>query len=257
MTPHKQEFFNKIAGEFDTHVRQSIPLFDMFIDYVTSITVSLSRKDPLNYDVIDICGSTGSLGRKLLYQGFQGWYNCLDGSPKMEEIFYHLLPSQSLKCHFTLAGYMNSWEDESGTPIPEYEPYKRRKLDMALEILGFQFFTKYRAKEVVYTASIADTAIYFEKFDTPNFDANEHIKDSEHKSLFFNPSQLQDKRDTVLNDMNNYLYNQSQFEDIINGAYKNWKKIAQIGNFAGYICSNELAVLPPSNHNLIYNRFNA
>lgn len=78
-TPIKQHFFNNIAREFDTHVRQSIPLYGDFIDNLRANIISNHHGER----VLDVCGSTGLLGVDLFNEGFDGEYVNVDGSPKM------------------------------------------------------------------------------------------------------------------------------------------------------------------------------
>ena len=107
--PYNQDFFNNIASEFDNHVKQSIPLFSQFQAWVAQFIADKFS----NYKVADICGSTGELGRQLLFSGWKGSYTCLDGSPMMQDVFNKVTPKASQDLlSFKLAGFGGGWNED-------------------------------------------------------------------------------------------------------------------------------------------------
>ena len=248
MKPIKQDFFNKMAYQFDAHVRQSIPLYDSVQRFIVQ---SIAAGNPAS--VLDICGSTGAVGRALQRANWGGDYLCVDGSPIMCDVFDALKRDTIYdhdKLRFQLAGFLASWQDKdrdgNDVTVPMYCNYK--KYDVILELLGFQFFTKTRA-DVVQTAANCMTAngcfITFEKHapDTNNadgveiWDANELIKDNFHKALYFDSEQIAAKKRDVLADMGEYCVPSNQYRDVLEAVFPIVSKFAQIGNFAGYICT--------------------
>ena len=233
-TPFNQSFFNAIAETFDSHVSQSIPLFDLLQKVVVKNIVNFQSRN-----VLDICGSSGKLGCDLNKLGFSGDYLCLDGSPKMQKVFDSFPKVKNLR--FDLSGFLNSWIDETGQTIPMFCNYSAR--DCITEILGFQFFTKEREKEVKKIANMLTTDgvfITFEKFAQKEdvWAKNENLKDSLWKSRFFSMEQIKEKKEKVLDAMSEYLYLQSEYESVLNKNFPKVQRFAQIGNFAGYICFN-------------------
>jgi len=87
--------------------------------------------------------------------------------------------------------------------------------------------------------------ITFEKHspDTNNvdgaaiWDANEWIKDTYHKALYFDSEQIAAKKRDVLADMGEYCVPSNQYRDVLKSVFPHVLKFAKIGNFAGYICT--------------------
>lgn len=254
--PYNQDFFNNIAAKFDTHVKQSIPLFELFQQHLVRNLAQNFR----GTRILDIAGSTGELGRQLMSSDWSGRYTCLDGSPHMQEVF-NAVTSEAEKetLKFELAAFGEGWEEEykgKNITIPAYNP-NRKQFDVAIEVLGFQFFTKDRAPQVKEMHRISNTCIFFEKFSTKNkevWEANEGLKNKYHKSKYFTAEQIQNKQDEVLDDMGDYLCDQNEFEGILNNEFPYVVKTAQIGNFAGYICT-DLPSLWVDGKLLLNNRF--
>ena len=264
-TPIKQTFFNNIAKEFDTHVRQSIPLFGELIEdlqenllyYHNVLPMEQSKK----VSILDLCGSTGYFGYRMHRQGFKGSYYNLDGSPKMIAISKEF-EKEATNMHSILGGFLSSWIDEDGTEIKEIDinKIKNNKFTFGLEILGFQFFTKDRVKEIKELKNNCEYCVFIEKFsqtDNKLFEANEDLKDSLHKSKYFSIEELQTKRDAVLYDMHDYLYNKDSFISLLNDMFENVKPIYKAGNFAGFICSDSSLKWYKGKKELINNEFNA
>lgn len=257
--PIKQHFFNKIAGEFDTHVRQSIPLFG---EATEQIAYAIAKKHR-DGRVLDVCGSTGELGRMLLTYGFRGTYVNIDGSPEMIERM-NKMNRISEGMVGILGGYYASWTDESGVEIPEYTlddlSAQFGQFDVIVESLGFQFFTQERRKYVNDIMKHSKDVVFIEKFKSNNaqeWEINEHIKDKMHKSKYFTEEQLENKRTEVLIDMGDYLAYYNEFEGVLgklrtaSGARAHM--FYHAGNFRGY------TTLPPQHftQDLIINKFNA
>lgn len=239
-TPHKQEFFNNIAKEFDTHVRQSIPLYGNFINHIRENII----KHYNHASVLDLCGSTGLFGKNLFEEGFNGEYWNIDGSPKMIEISKYFAANLPNKKYFpVLGGFMAEWTDEDGTHIP-LKDTKGGEFDIICEFLGFQFFTKSRIPEIVEVKkSLSENGIFIccEKFSTifPNeWIKNEQVKDEFWKSQFFTPKEIEAKKANVLEDMNEYLCEYSRFENILQDNFNHVYLIYHAGNFRGYMASD-------------------
>lgn len=268
--PIKQTFFNNIADEFDTHVRQSIPLFSEIIENVKANILyyqNLCHKGrKADLTILDICGSTGKFGHDIIEMGFKGKYFNIDGSPKMINIANELAKDVnnvgSGKQMFNiLGGYLASWTDESGTEIKEIDIHNilNDKFTFGLEILGFQFFTKERENEIKELKNNSDYCIFIEKFsqsDNVQFEQNERLKDVLHKSKYFDAKQLEEKREAVLYDMHDYLYNENYFVTELHKQFKNVKRIYKAGNFAGFICSDLSIDWYNVDTTLIENKFN-
>lgn len=241
MKPIKQNFFNEIAKQFDSHVRQSIPVYDEFITALRANLVRWSFERPTS--IIDICGSTGKLGYDLFTEGFKGSYTNLDGSPQMVEISRGF-ESQYPQMKSVLGGFMASWIDDSGTEINEVNPLSingGKKYDVALELLGFQFFTQTRLPAIKEMKRIAEVNIYCEKFSDCNslrWQAHELLKDQFHKSKYFTEEQIKQKRENVLQDMGEYCYDYKEFRHLLDSEYQYVLPIYHAGNFAAYICSD-------------------
>lgn len=247
--PIKQAFFNAIAEEFDVHVRQSIPHFSDFISQLQENIIFWSnnrfcQKNQLT-KTMDICGSTGLFGANLIRKGYNGVYFNLDGSPEMCKISEEF--SAKLSNHFTImAGFMASWQDESGIFIPEYDADESIKgiVDVVTEILGFQFFTKDRLPQVLRVKNMLSPngiAIFVEKFSNHNDDIwerNEELKDKLWKSKFFTPEEIAAKKKNVLQDMGEYCYDCEDFAKLMYNNFDYVKRIYHAGNFAGYACSD-------------------
>lgn len=238
-TPIKQHFFNNIAREFDTYVRQSIPLYGDFIDNLRANIISNHHGER----VLDICGSTGLLGVDLFNEGFDGEYVNVDGSPRMIEIAESIRTSD--KHHNCLKGFTASWVDEDGTFIEQMIPREYGRFDIMLELLGFQFFTQTRGAEIeeMKKNSIHRSMYVFcEKFKPESSDIwieNERLKNTLWKAKFFTPEQLQWKRDEVLKDMNEYIYPKNDFKALLSDYFTYSKEVYRAGNFAAYIASND------------------
>lgn len=238
--PYNQDFFDEISESFDVHVRQSIPLFDLFVNNVIS---NITRYE----SILDICGSTGKIGDLLNESDYKGFYTCLDGSEEMEKVFLNRNLPENFK--FELAGFLQGWEN-----IPTFQTSE--KFSLSLEILGYQFFTKTRGKEIREQKKLSDTCIFFEKFSgLDKFDELEELKNTLWKSKFFTGKEIKEKKEKVLDQMGDYLYNQDSFMGLLYDNFDHVVRIAQIGNFAGYICSNK-EVTYKVNPELIYNAFN-
>ena len=247
--PIKQAFFNAIAEEFDVHVRQSIPHFGDFIRQLQTNIILWSnnrfcKKNQMT-KVMDICGSTGLFGANLIRKGYNGVYFNMDGSPEMCKISEEF--SAKLSNHFTIkAGFMASWEDESGEFIPEYDSDESIKgiVDVVTEILGFQFFTKDRLPQVLRVKNMLSPngiAIFVEKFSNKDkylWICNEDLKDELWKSKFFTPEEIAAKKKNVLQDMGEYCYEYGEFTELLNDNFAHVVKIYHAGNFAGYACSD-------------------
>lgn len=264
-TPYNQEFFNNIAAEFDTHVKQSIPYFSLVQqNIVTNLSEYFQNKR-----ILDVCGSTGELGRQLLFGGWQGQYDCLDGSPEMEKVFNAVTPVGSkTSLHFVMAGFMGGWVDEfegKSVKIPAFKPslpeYNGEKIyDVAVESLGFQFFTKERRPAIQAMRKIAKTCIFFEKFnDSKNPEVwrnNERLKNEIYKPQFFTQEQIDAKQEQVLNDMGDYCYDIREFSGILQSEFKYVTRFARIGNFSGWVASDE-PISWNKDHNLRINNYNS
>lgn len=250
--PFNQQFFNDIAAQFDTHVRQSIPMFDSVLQHIKNMIITNGGEKST---VLDLCGSTGKLGELLQFDNWNGEYSCLDGSPQMNEVFCKKFGANNPNLKYILAGFGSGWVEPDGTVIPEFKPTK--KYDFVVESLGFQFFTKTRDKEVKEVAKLSDNFITFEKFRGGN--EVEELKDKLHKSKFFSPKEIEEKRENVLIKMGEYLTDSDTYLETLKANYKYVYEFARIGNFKGYYATNiEQNYLNPNNFvdRLVNNKFN-
>lgn len=258
--PIKQHFFNEIAGEFDTHVRQSIPLFGEATEQL-AYAITKTHRDGT---ILDVCGSTGELGRMLRTYGFRGKYVNVDGSPKMIAEMNKINTNYSEGMVGILGGYYAGWTDESGIEIPEYTIddlcAQFGDFDVIVESLGFQFFTTERHMYVEKAMKHGKDVVFIEKFKSNNaqeWKINEHIKDKMHKSKYFTEEQIESKKTEVLTDMGDYLAYYDEFEGILEEFRTTTGARAYMfyhaGNFRGY------TTIPPRHftQDLIINKFNA
>lgn len=256
--PIKQNFFNEISNEFDTHVRHSIPLFDEAIEQI-AYAIAKTHRDGV---ILDICGSTGEMGRLLRKYGFRGTYVNIDGSPKMIAEMNKRNATHE-RIHGVLGGYYASWTDESGIDIPEYTLddlcAQFGEFDVIVESLGFQFFTQERRKYVKDIMTHSKDVVFIEKFKTEDlleWNTNESLKDRFHKSKYFTDKQIEDKKRDVLVDMGEYLAYYDTFEVILDEFLTltgdKAKMFYHAGNFRGY------TTLPARNftQDLTNNKFN-
>lgn len=256
--PIKQHFFNEIAGEFDTHVRQSIPLFGEATEQLAYAIAKTHRYGT----ILDVCGSTGELGRMLVTYGFRGTYVNIDGSPKMIAEM-NKMNRNSEGMVGILGGYYASWTDESGIEIPEYTIddlcAQFGDFDVIVESLGFQFFTTERYVYAEKAMKHGKDVVFIEKFKANNrqeWEINEFIKDKMHKSKYFTEKQIENKKTEVLADMGDYLAYYDEFEKILEKFRTTTNKRAYMfyhaGNFRGY------TTIDPGcfSQDLIHNKFN-
>lgn len=231
--PIKQDFFSNIAPEFDEHVRQSIPLYDDFIQNVKTNVMRLSGnfyRSKANFMHLDVCCSTASLGASLSsdYCEDNYYYDGIDINEEMLSI------AETQTKHIRNCNVHNmDFYKLNSSIIAKY--------DLITELLGFQFFTKTREPEIDRIKSILTKngiAVFCEKFKTPFFGRNEYLKDTLHKSKSFTQEQVEVKRETVLSDMHDYLYNKTDFEELLCKKFKYVKSIYVAGNFAAYACSD-------------------
>lgn len=248
--PIKQDFFTAVAPEFDSHVRESIPLYDSFIEnLVFNIANNLSLKER-NYMHLDICCSTANLGVMASCAcGDKYYYDGIDINEAMLSV-----ANETTKDNRNVNVHNIDFYNLAKESLPKY--------DLITELLGFQFFTKTRSEEIDIIKSMlseSGCAVFCEKFKTPFFDRNEWLKDNFWKSNSFTQEQIDSKKEAVLSDMHDYLAKKSDFEDLLCDKFKFVRAIYVAGNFAAYICSNSRIDI--QNYyvdvNLITNRFNA
>lgn len=258
MKPIKQTFFNQIANEFDTHVRQSIPLFNEYVEWLTDWIVEFYP----TASVLDICGSTGAIGRILHEKGFGGTYVNLDGSPKMIEVADCCKPDSD-RYENVLGGFMCGWIDDSGVPIEMFEP--QCDFDIVIEHLGFQFFTQTRRPEIEYIKGnllkkdgIFITCEKFTQDRQSDFIKYEIVKDELHKSRSFSKEEIARKKESVLADMNKMMVNMWDFYNMLGRMFFSRTTVYRAGNFAAYICTNRGYIhIPNGGKDELYNnRFN-
>lgn len=263
-TPIKQSFFNAMANEFDTHVRQSIPLYGDFVDNVRKNIVKHTAIDHSNR-VLDICGSTGKLGADLIKEGYGGEYYNIDGSPQMIEICRQF-SQESDRINPVLGGYMASWKDDGGMFIPEVDMGRVGYFDFTIEMLGFQFFTKKRGSQISNMRRLTSkngACIICEKFDhrvLRVWREQEELKDTLWKSKFFTPEQIEAKKKTVLQDMGEYCYDYGEFKFLLESIFYTVELIYKAGNFAGFLCYDcdpDVFKGWEYDDKLIHNEFNA
>lgn len=244
-TPIKQSFFNSIAQEFDDHVRQSIPLFDQFIQ---NVRWNIIHRNNIG-NVLDICGSTGKLGYDLIQQGFDGKYVNVDGSPQMIEICKQFAKKYPARIVPRLQGFMADWEDESGQYIYRYDHERDYGYyDFVLEILGFQFFTKDRVQYFQEMKKLSrgfnqsyGISVIFEKTSQLNkvkWQELEDLKDKHWKSKFFTQEEIEAKKKNVLEDMGEYCVNNLDLYADIKSVWRYVEVIYVAGNFRGFACSD-------------------
>jgi hypothetical protein len=234
MKPTKQEFFGKIASNFTSHVRQSIPLYGKYFDKLSRFVAEKHT----NSSILDICGSRGDLGLYIRDSGFRGMYLNLDGSKEM--IAESVLQNQHIYDRSIMAGWLSSWT-ENDYFVREWRSNER--FDVIVENLAFQFMgSPLRYKHILEVKKkIRNKGLFItcEKFMNPYWSENENLKDLLWKSKYFTQEEIEQKRETVLTDMNKDLCNQAVYEDILRDNFEYVAKIYVAGNFAAYVCSDD------------------
>ena len=74
------------------------------------------------------------------------------------------------------------------------------------------------------------------------------------KPNFFTAEQIADKKKDVIEDMGEYCWEDTRFSGLLQGEFNHVSRIAKVGNFSGYICS-DLPFAWELSHQLLVNNF--
>jgi len=252
------------SGNFDNHIKTSIPGFDETQNAVGSSLLKTYGKN--GGDILDIGSSEGAL-IKALSAASDGRIRTtgIDPNPAMLRTYLEKPQapgSQSILSAFGSADDAGklAWEEADGTPIHYFDPGDN-KYDAAHEAMVFQFISNARraqAERMKQLLKPNGLAIFEEKFGNPKaiFDANEAKKDA-YKAKYYTPEQMEIKRKEVLNTGNDAVegmtdlqVSQAEMEKILRDTFKHRAQFWDSGNFKGYAASDDLRALEDYLNNL-------
>jgi hypothetical protein len=256
INPTKQAFFEKVAKDFTSHIRQSIPLYGSYFN-----TLANYIGNEWTYgEVLDICGSRGDLGLYSRDSGFRGIYVNVDGSREM--IKQSVEQNQNLNDYSIMAGWLAEWSEEDYF-VRKWE--SSAMFDVIVENLAFQFMgSKMRSHHILEVKSkLRSNGVFItcEKLINPLWSVHEDLKDEFWKSRFFTKEEIEAKRENVLSDMNKDLTDRTTYVKTLEKAFKYVGCIYQAGNFYAYVCSdNEYEVIKAADYfgenvELLHNNF--
>lgn len=242
--PYNQEFFSRMAKDFETHIAQSIPLYELYLNTLAKCIVRYSK----TASVLDIGGSCGTLGKMLYLNGFKGTYVNIEIDSNMCQVSRNNLLTanlstgrfnkyETLQRSFREPCFVNKEKIEAFSMNDVSYLNHDKKFDFVVENLVFQFFTKTRKPEIEYIKKCLlkpnGAFVTFEKFlcNDVLFNINEELKSLNWKDFFFSEEEIQEKKATVLDKMDEYLFNISDFVCLLD----NPACLLTIGNFIGFI----------------------
>lgn len=233
--------YDKFNGHFDEHIATSIPGFrDIQIKVVSALNQMYGDKEGLIYD---IGGSEGGFVKTLteLSGGKLKSIN-LDANGEMEAV-HNATPVEGSTFVKEAFGPGFEWD---GVNYPQHEP--TQKADVVHESMTFQFIDEKRSDkldELVEKYIKPDGLFITEEKVHPEskaqWNANEAMKDTEFKPLYYNPDQIDAKREEVLVGM---VKNQTTYKRYKNELLKKFDYVEEYwdaGNFKGLVASNDKA----------------
>lgn len=252
------------SGNFDNHIKTSIPGFDEVQNAVGSSLLKTYGRD--GADILDIGSSEGAL-IKALSDASEGRIRTTGVDPNPDMLRTYNTKPQADGSRSVLAAFGGAddagkvaWEEADGTPIPFFDP-QGQQYDAAHEAMVFQFISnarKAQAERVKQLLKPKGVAIFEEKFGNPKsiFDANEAKKDL-YKSRYYTPEQMEIKRKEVLNTGNDAVegmtdlqVSQAEMEAILRDTFRNRAQFWDSGNFKGYAASDDNRALEDFLNNL-------
>ena len=255
-----QEAFKRLrqgySGNFDQHIKTSIPGFDEVQNAVGNAVV---RTLPQGGTFLDIGSSEGAL-LKAIVEGSEGRIRAhgVDPNLGMYETFNAKAIPQGATMERSAFGAPQdygklAWDaDDTGPATNFFNP--QNPYDIAHEAMVYQFISNERKPQMeAMKAALRPGGLMIseEKFGNvkPLYNFNEAQKDA-YKSQFYTPQQIETKRQEVLmgggdaiEGMNDYQVSQDEMERIISDLYGNRAQFWDSGNFKGYAASDDKYLL--------------
>ncbi len=243
------ETFSKHSGNFDQHIRKSIPGFsETQLRKIEGIAKTFGDGARL----LDIAASEGSFG-KTITEVSNGSVKTvsLDPNPDMAKFFDG--KSKVPGATYSKEAFLNSFEDGG-------ETYKAHDTDVPYDVItesmGFQFIDPDRKSQFAEVKRLlAPDGVFLteQKVRNPQWKENEAKKDSEYKAKYFSTEDLkqkdtrvgfaQSKGEEKAVGMVDNMAEQSSLEEAL---LENFKYVVQYwdsGNFKGYAASDKLTKL--------------
>jgi hypothetical protein len=233
--------YDKFNGNFDEHIATSIPGFrDIQIKVVSALNEMYGKDGGLIYD---IGGSEGGFVKALteLSDGRFKSIN-LDANGDMEAV-HNATPVEGST--FVKEAFGEGFEYD-GVTYERHVP--TQKADVVHESMTFQFIDEKRADKLDELTQnyLKEDGLFIteEKVhpkDQAQWKANEAKKDAEFKTLYYDPEQIDAKREEVLTGM---VANQTTYSRYKNELLKKFDYVEEYwdsGNFKGLVASNDKA----------------
>jgi len=232
-----RDYMDSHKGPFDEHIATSIPTFrDIQVATAAAVAKVYTGQDAR---VLDIGGSEGGWVKAIAQFADVGEAVCLDPNPDMEVAFGATdTPPGAV---FERAAFLEGWDD-----IPAYNP--PHKFDVVHESMTFQFIDDERGKKVAEVKRLLKPNGVFlteEKFRFPEgvYRANEVLKDTLHKSRYYDNEQLATKAEKVLVGMKSGQADYEKYREILSSNFKHVREYWRAGNFRGFMASDDPAAL--------------
>lgn len=246
----------KYSGNFDNHIRTSIPGFDEVQNAVGNAVI---KTLPQGGSFFDMASSEGAL-LKAIVEGSGGRIRAHGIDPNVG--MYDTFNAKPIPAGATMErsafgapedyGKL-AWPADGTEPATNYfnpqDPF-----DIAHEAMGFQFISNARKPQIEAMKSVLKPGglmISEEKFGNvaPLYNFNEAQKDL-YKSQFYTPEQLETKRQKVLlrggdevEGMNDLQVSQDEMDRILADTYGHRAQFWDSGNFKGYAASDDKYLL--------------
>lgn len=245
------------SGNFDQHIKTSIPGFDETQNAVGTSLVRTFGGRP-GTTMLDIGSSEGAL-IKAIADASRGNIRTHGIDPNLDMIRTFQTKPQVPGATAELAAFGPraqqgevAWVADDGTPVRYFNP--QNPYDIAHEAMVFQFIDNQRPAQLQRVKELMSPSgllVSEEKFGNLKsiYDANEAKKDL-YKSQYYTPEQMETKRKEVLQTggdqvegMTDLQVTQAEMERALSDLYGNRAQFWDSGNFKGYAASDDKAVL--------------
>jgi ubiquinone/menaquinone biosynthesis C-methylase UbiE len=242
------------SGNFDDHIKKSIPTFhEAQIGTLTALSESL----PKGSSLLDLAASEGSYG-KALTEASGGNVSTVSLDPNQAMSKFFREHSEVPGATYSTDALGANWVEDDGTVVNKYE--NQNAFDAVHESMGFQFISPDREGQVAEVKKLLKPDGIFlteQKFNMPKAeeDANELKKDTEFKSQFWTPEELQKKQavvgfnrdgtpkaDPSLTMVENQV-TQPKMEEVLKNNFAHVAQYWDSGNFKGYVASDSIETL--------------
>lgn len=245
------------SGNFDQHIKTSIPGFDEVQNAVGTSLVRTFGNRP-GTRMLDIGSSEGALIKAIADKsGGNIQTHGIDPNLDMIRTFQSKPQVPGATTELAAFGPRSSqgevaWVADDGTPVRYFNP--QNPYDIAHEAMVFQFIDNQRPAQLQRVKELMSPSgllVSEEKLGNPKsiYDANEARKDL-YKSQYYTPEQMETKRKEVLQTggdqvegMTDLQVTQAEMERALANLYGNRAQFWDSGNFKGYAASDDKAVL--------------